>query len=212
MAVIKIKICGITNSKDALSCAELGADVLGFIFSKVSPRYILPSKAKQIIKQLPPFIVKVGVFVDEKKEVVLKIGEELGLDVLQFHGKESFGFCNFFRPGFKVVKTFFPYEDKFLVNVEKYRVDACLFDVEWARKLKGEKRLKISMLKKLGKLDSKIRMIISGGLTPDNVNSVLKVITPYALDVASGVESFPGKKDIDKVKSFIKNVKCYEDA
>ena len=118
-AVTRIKICGITNSEDALFCSELGVDALGFIFTKVSPRYISPSKAKQIIKQLPPFIVKIGVFVDEKKEVVRKIGEELGLNVIQFHGKESPVFCDSFHPEFGVIKTFFPYRNKFLDNLKK---------------------------------------------------------------------------------------------
>lgn len=208
--MVKIKICGITNPEDALLCSSLGVDALGFIFYPKSQRYISPQKAGQIIRKLDPFVVKVGVFVNEKKEVVLGIAKQLGLDVLQFHGKESVSFCRFFKNNFKVVKTFFPEDELNWEELEKYNVDAYLFDLPWRRKLEGKGKLKKSVLKIIGQFGRTKRVIISGGLTPENIGSVLEVVTPYAVDVARGVESFPGRKDKYLVKKFILKVRSYD--
>jgi len=210
--MVKVKICGITNLEDALVCSQLGADALGFIFSKVSPRYISPLKAKQIVRKLDPFITKVGVFVNEDRAQVLKIAKEVGLDVLQFHGRESARFCKFFLPHFKVIKAIFPQEmpSLNLESIVKFGVDGYLFDVSWHKKLEGERKLKKGIIKKLAKFTSKISLILSGGLNPRNIEDILKIIRPYAVDVASGVESIVGKKDMEKVREFIKKVKLYE--
>ena len=210
--MVKVKICGITNLEDALACSQLGADALGFIFAKVSPRYISPLKAKQIVRKLEPFITKVGVFVDEDRVQVLRIAKEVGLNVLQFHGRESIHFCKFFLSHFKVIKAIFPQEASSLSleNIVKFGVDGYLFDVSWYKKLEGKRQLKKSIIKKLAKFTSKISLILSGGLNPHNIEDILKVIRPYAVDVASGVESIVGKKDIDKVREFIRKVKLYE--
>lgn len=208
--MVKTKICGVTNLEDARLCSSLGADALGFIFYSKSPRYIHPSKAQEIIRKLDPFIVKVGVFVDEKKEVVSDISQQLQLDALQFHGHESVRFCSFFKKKYKVVKTFFPKDELFLEDLERYNVDAYLFDVKWEEKLEGNRRLKKSILKKISEFGRTRRVIISGGLTPENISSVLEIVTPYAVDVASGVESFPGKKDKGLVKEFLLKVRAYD--
>lgn len=212
MDMVKIKICGITNGEDAHFCSSLGVDALGFIFYKKSPRYIHPSKAKEIITSLDPFIVKVGVFVDEKKDVVRGIADELNLDALQFHGTESPRFCNIFKKRYNVVKSLFLESTHSFQDITKYTADAYLFDVKWEDKQKGTKALKKNMLKKIGAYRDKVRIIISGGITPHNVTSVLDIVKPYAVDVASGVESFPGKKDTMLLKTFVSRVRSYADS
>jgi phosphoribosylanthranilate isomerase len=205
--MIKVKTCGITNIDDALMCSYLGADALGFIFSKKSPRYISEQAAKKIITNLDPFIIKVGVFLDEEKGKVLDMATSLNLDILQFHGKEGPAYCSFFKPKFGVIKVFFPQDRPFKRSISRYKVDGYLFDIKLEEKAEGKKVLPKDALKELAALIKEgVRVIISGGLTPNNVSSVKK-LSPYAVDVASGIEKFIGKKDKNLVSQFIKKVK-----
>ncbi len=203
--MVRVKICGITNIEDALFCSEYGADALGFIFWKKSARYVSPHLAKKIIRNLSPFISVAGVFVDEKKENVLEYASDLNLDILQFHGKESPSYCKFFSPRYKVIKTFFP--KKSIPDIYPYDVKACLFDVKWEDKQKNKTTLENKVLTKIRDIKGK-KIILSGGLTPDNVSALIKKVNPYAVDVASGVEVFPGKKDKKLIKLFIKRAKA----
>ncbi|MCM8823714.1 MAG: phosphoribosylanthranilate isomerase [Candidatus Omnitrophica bacterium] len=202
--MVKVKICGITNLEDALFANDSGADALGFIFWRKSPRYISPKLAKSIVKNLGPFISKVGVFVDEEKDKVYRLASFIGLDTLQFHGKEKPIYCNFFMSRFRVIKTFFSYED-FLKNSKFYRVSAYLFDVSWEDKQRGKKTLDEIFLNRLANV--KDRIIISGGLTVENVTHFIEKVKPYAVDVSSGVERLPGEKDRELVRAFIRKVK-----
>jgi phosphoribosylanthranilate isomerase len=205
--MIKVKICGITNLEDALCCSQEGADALGFIFSKRSPRYINEKEAKKIISHLDPYISKVGIFVDEKKEKVIEVANFLQLGVLQFHGEESVSYCNFFKERFKVIKTFFPSSKPFKEQIAPYKVDAYLFDIRYEEKLKGKKSLPKEVLKETASLiKENCRVIISGGLNVENILQVKK-INPYAVDVASGLEKMVGKKDIDLVRLFVRRTK-----
>jgi len=180
---------------------------IGFIFSKKSPRYISQRKAKEIIQKLDPFIVKVGVFLDQDKQEVLDIASSLGLDVLQFHGKETPVYCHFFKPKFKVIKVFFPEDAPYEKKISRYKVDAFMFDIKFEKKAKGVKTLSAKDLKELAELIKKGKqVIISGGLNLGNISN-LKKLKPYAIDVASGVESMVGKKDSQLVNTFIKKVK-----
>ena len=204
--MIKVKICGITNLEDALFSSETGADALGFIFSKKSPRFINPKDAKKIISSLDPYIVKVGVFLNQLKEEVLEIANFLSLDVLQFHGDETQEYCNFFRKKFKVIKVFFPDDRPFKDRISKYKVDAYMFDIRYEDKT-NIKTLPKDALKEISDLIKEgYRVILSGGINLKNVSSFCK-LRPYALDVASGVEKFVGKKDKELVSLFIKSVK-----
>lgn len=203
-------MCGITNIEDAFCCSSCGADALGFIFSKVTPRYVSLSKAESIISRLDPFVSKAGVFVDEDKDTVEKIARRLNLDILQFHGKETPGFCGYFSPDFKVIKTFFPDDRPGLKSLKAYKVDAYLFDVAFEKKKNGPRSISESLLKEIALLNKTYRVVISGGLNTDNLTRILKITRPYAVDVASGVESLPGKKDPGKVREFIKKAKSYE--
>jgi len=207
--MIRVKVCGITNLEDALVCAYEGADALGFIFYKKSPRYISFSSAEKIIKKIGPFVSKVGVFVNEDREKVLKIACNIGLDAVQLHGEEDKDFCSFLRKRIKVIKAFFP--KKFSLEFKKYKVDAYLFDVRFEDKIKRRRdSLEEEIIKKLSSFTNKMRMIISGGLNCQNIKRVLAKIQPYAVDVARGVEKYPGKKDKELVKRFIRIVKKYE--
>lgn len=205
--MIKVKICGITNLEDALACSHQGADALGFIFSKKSPRCINEKDAVKIIASLDPYVTKVGVFVDEEKEKVLQVASDLSLDVLQFHGEENPAYCNFFKPRFKVVKVFFSKSRPFAEKISRYKIDAAMFDVKYEEKVKNKTTVDKDTVKEISALIKKgERIIISGGLTVKNISQFVK-LNPYAVDVASGLEKLVGKKDIELVKEFINKVK-----
>ncbi|MDO8525029.1 MAG: phosphoribosylanthranilate isomerase [Candidatus Omnitrophota bacterium] len=201
----KIKICGITNKVDALSASDLGVDMLGFVFYKKSKRYVTPALAEDIINELPPFIGRVGVFVDEKREDVFRIAEDAGLDILQFHGNETPEYCGSFRPDYKVIKAFRVQKRSDLKNVNDYDTDYYLFDTYDSGRAGGTgKKFDWAILKDFEILKP---MILSGGLKPDNVENVIKELAPFAVDVSSGVESAPGKKDIALLKKFVANAR-----
>jgi phosphoribosylanthranilate isomerase len=198
---VKVKICGITNLPDATAAAEAGADALGFMFFDQSPRHILVEDAAQIIPQLPPFILKVGVFVNPSEELVLRAIGECGLNMLQFHGDETPEFCTQF--GLMSMKAFRIRDAESLKALPNYPTDAWLLDAYSAKGLggTGEKfnwDLAIEA-KKLGRL-----VFLAGGLTPENVAEAVAKVQPFGVDVSSGVESAPGKKDPLKVRAFIK--------
>lgn len=205
--MIKVKICGITNLEDALACSSQGADALGFIFSKKSPRCINEKEAAKIISGIDPYVTKVGVFLDEEKERVLEIAHMLSLNVLQFHGSENPAYCNFFKPKFKVIKVFFPQDRPFSDKISRYKIDAAMFDVKYEEKIKGKATVDMDTIKEISALVKKgERIIVSGGLTVKNVSQFTK-LNPYAVDVASGLEKLVGKKDIELVRQFISKVK-----
>ncbi len=201
----RVKICGIKEREDAFICLDQGAHALGFIFYSKTPRYILPKEAKKIIDSLPTFISKVGVFVNEKENTVREIASFVGLDTVQLHGAESSAFCKRLRKDFKVIKSFFPVNPKEGLDVSKYRVDGQLLDIPYQDKQKEPSLvLDKEILKRITKeLDF---CILSGGLSCDNVKELVKELRPYAVDVARGVERFPGKKDKSLVRKFIKQV------
>lgn len=209
--MIRVKICGITNLDDALLASAAGADAVGFIFSKKSPRYISLSKAKGIIRSLDPFLTRAGVFLNQDKQEVLDIATTLNLDILQFHGKETPQYCSCFKPRFKIVKVFFPEDSPYQRKILRYKVDAFMFDMKYEDKMKNKKALPAKDLKEIsGIIKSGKRVVISGGLNVINVDSAVK-LKPYALDVSSGVESMIGRKDSQLTETFIKKVK-YETA
>lgn len=199
----KIKICGITNLEDAEAAVELGADALGFIFYPKSPRYIDTTRAGEIIASLPPFITAVGVFVDQDKPFIDRAVKECRLDAVQLHGNETAAFCA--SMGKKVIKGVRIKSEADLLPLGDYRVEAILldscrgedytlptspFDWDLAIKAKG-----------LGKI------ILAGGLDENNVAEAIERVRPYAVDVCSGIEIKPGKKDIGKMKKFIEEVR-----
>lgn len=201
--MVKIKICGITNLEDALAAEELGADALGFNFFKKSPRYIDPQKAADIIAQLPPFILPVGIFVNEQEDRIREIMAHACIPAVQFHGDETPEFCQ--RFGNHVIKAFQIRNKESLRHMAHYRVSAYLLD-SYKEGLRGgtgatfDWHLAVAA-RTIG------RIILAGGLTPDNVAEAVKLVQPYGVDVAGGVEKEKGVKDHAKLKKFIIEVR-----
>ena len=191
--MIKVKICGITNSDDASKAVELGVDALGFIFAP-SPRRIRPEEAHSIIAALPPFVIAVGVFVNEEPATIRKVAETCGLDLLQLHGDESAEVCAELMP--RAVKAFRIKSERSLDEVQPYlgNVKALLFDT-FSEKVRGGtgKTFDWSVAAKAKRFG--VPLILSGGLSPANIAEAITTVRPYAVDVNSGIEERPGKKD-----------------
>lgn len=200
--MVRVKICGITNTDDALAAIDYGADALGFVFYEKSPRYIPPEKAGQIIRSLPPFITTVGLFVDEDRNEVEKIIALNNINIVQFHGNESPETCLLNR---RVIKAIRVKELSDLDSLGNYQVSAFLLDTYTEDLLGGTGQVfnwDIAIeAKRFG------RIILAGGLTPENIEKAVKLVRPFAVDVSSGVEMDKGVKDHKKMKLFIKRAK-----
>lgn len=200
--MVKIKICGITNIDDALAAIDYGADALGFVFYEKSPRFISPEKAGHIIRQLPPFVTTVGLFVNENSNAVERITVQNNIDIVQFHGKESPAACLLSR---RVIKAIRVKELSDLDSLGDYQVSAFLLDTYTEELYGGTGQVfnwDIAIeAKKFG------RIILAGGLTPDNIAKAVKLVRPFAVDVSSGVEMDKGVKDHKKMKLFIERAK-----
>ena len=200
----RIKICGITNIDDALMSIDAGADALGFNFVPDTPRYLKDTKAAaKIIEQLPPFITTVGLFVNADPELIQSIADECYLDTLQLHGDESPQFCQGFNR--RVIKAVRVKDESSCSHLSDYRVSGYLLDTYVKGEMGGtgvafDWRLAVKA-KQYG------RIILAGGLNPDNVGSAVQQVRPYGVDVSSRVEASPGRKDPVKVRTFIQNVK-----
>lgn len=204
--MLKIKICGITNLDDALLAADLGANALGFIFA-TSPRNIDKNTVGQIARKLQPFISRVGVFVNESVKVVNETVLECGLDAVQLHGEETPEYCA--RILSRVIKSFRLGKDilnssQLNEELAKYEpfVSAFLFDTYSPQQFGGTGQT--FNWDNLKEIQSSKPIIVSGGLTPDNVQDLLKVFKPYAIDISSSVEASPGHKDPEKLKQLFK--------
>lgn len=192
--MIKVKICGITNLKDARACAKAGADMVGFIFAK-STRKVLPTSVRSIISKLPKSIKKVGVFVNEKQNAVNRLVRYCGLDFVQLHGEETPGYCKKIKCA--VIKAFRIGDRRLsLKDIKRYEgcVEAVLLDTYIKGKRGGTGRpFNWSLAKKIKTLG--IPVILSGGLSPENIGDAVKKVRPFAIDLNSGVEDSPGKKN-----------------
>ena len=204
--MVCVKICGITRAEDALLAASLGADAVGFVFAD-SPRKMTPQKAANIIDELPPFVKTVGLFVDESAERVENVIKNCRLDALQFHGDETPDYCKRFYGNKKIVKAFRMEGEETLSRLAAYRdVDAYLLDAYSPEKKGGTgKTFNWELVVEAKKFNKPI--ILAGGLTVDNVKEAVEIARPYAVDVSSGVESAPGKKDPRLLKEFITELK-----
>ncbi len=204
----KIKICGITNKTDALGASALGVDMLGFIFYKDSKRYVEPRVAEDIENVLPQSVKRVGVFVNEDSSRVLEVAQDVSLDILQFHGDETPEYCRSFRDSYKVIKAFRLKDKECLKKVNEYDVDFYLFDTLKSGLPGGTGEVfNWELLKDFEVLKP---VILSGGLTPQNIQAAIKEVSPYAVDVSTGVEKSPGRKDQELMKKFIDNVRKAE--
>ena len=208
--MVKVKICGITNWADARRAIEGGADLLGFNFVMTSPRYVTPAKARRMVKKLPGNISAVGVFQNEKEATMLEIARSVGLDQLQLHGDESPKMvARLVRNGrplgvIKALRVKKPFRGAQLAAFKG--ADAILLD-GYSRKARGGtgKTFDWQVARRAKRHG---RIFLAGGLTPENVGEAIRTARPYGVDVCSGVESRPGKKDARRMKSLLRAVQA----
>lgn len=202
---VKVKICGMTNAPDALAAVDAGADLLGFVFYENSPRYVPIEVATQVIRQLPPFVVKTGVFVDAPPDFVLRAIAECHLDLLQFHGEETPQYCTQF--GLMSIKAFRIRDASSLQLLTEYPTDAWLLDAYAPDKIGGTgEQFNWDLAVEAQKLGRPV--FLAGGLNPSNISQAVQRVRPYGVDVSSGVEKSPGKKDPEKMRAFVQAAKA----
>jgi phosphoribosylanthranilate isomerase len=204
---IKVKVCGITNAEDAWAAVEAGADALGFIFYEQSPRYVVPAVASRIIAELPPLIMPVGVFVNEGMATVRSIMDTCGLAMAQLHGDEHVSYCReLSRPAMKALRV---KDRESLLALAEYQgrggVRGFVLDTFSEPAYGGTGQVTDWAL--AADVAKSTRILLAGGLTPDNVTEAIRTVRPYGVDVSSGVESAPGKKDHAKIRAFLEAVR-----
>jgi phosphoribosylanthranilate isomerase len=191
-----VKICGTTSEEDALLAIAMGADAVGFIFAP-SKRQIAPGIARDIAKRLPPEIITVGVFRDESPKRVVDIVDFAGLKAAQLHGKETPDQARWIRKRVPLVIQAFAAGDRMVSRALEYGVDAVLLD----NPTPGSGQ--VFDWKMAGEAPDGVRVIIAGGLTPDNVGAAVAAVRPWGVDVVTGVEREPGHKDPVKLRAFV---------
>jgi phosphoribosylanthranilate isomerase len=204
---VKVKVCGITNAEDASAAVAAGADALGFIFYQKSPRYVVPAVAAAIIAELPPLVTPVGVFVNEGLATVRSIMDTCGLALAQLHGDENASYCReLSRPTMKGLRL---KDRSSLLALAEYRgrgaVRGFVLDAFSEKAYGGTGQTTDWGL--AADVAKTTPILLAGGLTPDNVAEAIRTVHPYAVDVSSGVESAPGKKDHAKISAFIDAVR-----
>jgi phosphoribosylanthranilate isomerase len=204
---VRVKICGITNVADAVAAVDAGGDALGFMFFENSKRNIAAKTVAEIIRELPPFISKVGVFVNAAEDVVLKTTETAGIDTLQFHGEEPPAFCARFR--LPVIKAFRICAPESLQQCSNYRNHAWLLD-SYVDGAHGGTGVSFDWNVAAEATRHSRRVILAGGLKVETVAEAVRKVRPFAVDVSSGVESVPGKKDREKLRRFIEAVRAVD--
>ncbi|CAB5495304.1 phosphoribosylanthranilate isomerase [Bathymodiolus thermophilus thioautotrophic gill symbiont] len=198
----KIKVCGFTTADNARAAAFLGVDAIGLVFYDKSPRHIEVETALEIVNALPPFVNRVGLFVNADSGFIDEVLCEVPLDTLQFHGDESPIECNQYAMPF--IKALRVHADTNIVKMaEDYHQASGLLLDAFNQETYGGTGEHFDW--SLAKVDIDLPIILAGGLTPDTVSTAVKQVNPYAVDVSSGVESIKGIKDIEKIKHFIAN-------
>ncbi len=203
MLIVKVKICGITNYEDAKAALDMGADLLGFNFYPKSPRFIPPDKAVEIINKLPAFIDLAGIFVNASIDQIHEIKDLCSLDWVQLHGDESPQFCReLFSHNVKVMKALRVKEQADIKKADDYFTDAILLDAFNPEKYGGTGlTFDWNIIGHIGK-----RVFLAGGINPDNAADAVK-LGVYGIDVCSGIEAEPGKKDHKKMKELFDNIR-----
>jgi phosphoribosylanthranilate isomerase len=202
-----VKFCGITRLEDAQHAAMLGVDALGFVFFADSPRYISPADARAIIQRLPPFTCKVGLFVDEDVDTVSRITKQTGIDIVQYHGKETPEKC--VAGGSPFIKALQVSGDMNLMAAcDRYTEAAAILLDTYDPAIAGGTGETFDWT--LIPHDVPKPIILAGGLTSANVASAIRRVSPYAVDASSGIESSKGVKDVSKMKAFLDEVNGIE--
>ncbi len=200
---VRVKVCGLARAEEAQLAVSLGAAALGFIFYPRSPRYVEPEEVRKIISVLPPFVTTVGVFVNESPEKVAEIVSYVGLDLVQFHGEESPEMCARFFP--RVIKALRVKDRKDLPRIEAYRgvVRGILLE-PYVEGLYGGTGRTLNWDLAVAARAFGVPIILAGGLSPDNIREAILKVRPYAVDVNSGVEKEPGRKDPEKLRALFR--------
>lgn len=200
----RIKICGITRVEDALAAARLGADAIGLVFYPGSPRAVTPARAREIIDVLPPFVVPVGLFVNADAAIVSETVAAAPVQLLQFHGDETPGYCAGFGLPFLRALRVRAGTDLLQYARDFHAARGLLLDA-WVDGVHGGTGAVFDW--SLIPPDLPMPVILSGGLNPDNVEQAVRRVRPWAVDVSSGVESTKGIKDAAKIEAFINGVR-----
>jgi phosphoribosylanthranilate isomerase len=207
-----VKICGITSAEDARLAVEAGADALGFVFWPMSPRKVDPARAAAIARELPPFVLRVGVFVDMPRAEMVRIADTVGLDLLQLHGDEPpEALAGLPRRAIKAVRV-----GRGFAADEATRYAGCAAGLLVDTRMPGETQLPggtgvpfdWSLVK--GLAERVPFLVLAGGLGPANVADAVRAVAPHAVDVSSGVETLPGRKDPAKVRAFVEAARAAE--
>ena len=203
--MVKVKVCGIKEPEDARVAADAGADAIGLIFAE-SPRRVSAERAREIVAVLPNGVVKVGVFVDEEPREVLRIAREVGLDYVQLHGDESPETVTVMREGgVKVIKALRVRDAASLREMERYDADLFLLD-SYSEKMRGGTGTRFDW--ELAKVvRGYANILVSGGLSPENVREAIELFEPYGVDASSSLEDVPGKKNGERVRRFVRAAK-----
>jgi phosphoribosylanthranilate isomerase len=201
-----IKICGITNVGDAAAAVAAGVDALGFNFYRASPRYIAPEIAREIIEQLPQSVMAVGVFVNESPDVVRSIAEETGIAAVQLHGDESPTYCADLATNLSVFKALAASRNVDIQLAGEYEVEAFILDTE-DRALRGGtgRVFDWSIAQRFKQLAPKL--ILAGGLSPENIQAAIETVGPYGVDACSSLEDSPGRKNHERMRVFVERVR-----
>jgi len=211
---VRVKFCGITSIEDRDNAIEAGVDAIGLVFFKDSPRFVTLEKAVEIVEDMPPFVSAAGVFVNEDIGFIEECIERLGLNAVQLHGDEDVKYCLKFKSlkfvkGVKLIKGIRIKDKDSLAIIENCPADAFLLDIYrkgvYGGTGKGFDKSLAVLAKEYGK-----NLIISSGLNPDNVYDIIKEVEPYGVDVSSGIESSPGRKNIELMEQFIQEVRRAE--
>lgn len=199
----RVKFCGITRPQDALHAASIGVDAIGLVFYEKSPRSVSIAQALEIVRVLPPFITRVGLFVNAEQSVVQYTAEQVGIDLLQFHGDETAEACSGYgKPYIKAIRMRKGLDLQTIFK--QYQQASGLLLDTYNKALYGGtgEQFDWSMIPEMRKLP----IILAGGLGPDNVDTAIKMVRPYAVDVSGGIESATGIKDVEKMNAFIRGV------
>src|SRR5207237_713503 len=204
LIMVKVKICGNVTLKDTMAAVEAGADAVGFVFYAKSPRFVSPKAVAAIVSHLPPLVTPVGLFVNEKPDVVRQIASDCGIHLVQLHGDESPQYCDDLR--LPVLKAIRVRAREYVAHLSSYRVMGILLDA-YVEDVIGGTGITFDW-----NLADEARawggpIVLAGGLTPENVAEAVSRVRPYAVDVSSGVETAPGVKDHAKVRAFIARAK-----
>jgi phosphoribosylanthranilate isomerase len=196
----RVKICGITRLEDALFAIEQGADALGFVFYENSPRYISPSDAASICDQLPVFVERVGLFVNEAVATVETVVKQVGLTLLQFHGSEDEAYCASFAINYmKAIRV--KSQQDVIVAFEQYSSSSSILLDTYVEGVQGGTGQSFDW--SLIPEDKASQIILAGGLTADNVKNAIVQLKPYGVDISGGIETAHGIKSFDKIQSFM---------